>query len=122
MEIVLSLVPGPAVLFVVAQGLRCGVRAAMAASVGILLANALYFALSALGVAAVLIAVPGLLTTMRWAGAAYVAWLGVMALRAPANAVQREADAATGRPLQRGFWLQMANPKAILFFASILPG
>ncbi len=121
-EIVLSLVPGPAVLFVIANGLRSGTRAAMLAGIGTLLANACYFLLSALGVAAVLVAVPGLLTTLRWLGALYVAWLGVMALRAPAVAIEPAANAAADRPLQRGFRLQLANPKALLFFASILPG
>lgn len=121
-EVVLSLVPGPAVLFVIATGLRAGTRAAMLAAAGTLLANATYFALSALGVAAVFVAVPGLLTTLRWAGAAYVAWLGFMALRAPTIALDPEANATADRPLQRGFWLQLANPKAVLFFASILPG
>ncbi len=122
-EVVLSLVPGPAVCFVVAQGLRGGRRAATPATFGILLANALYFALSACGLAAVLVAVPGLLTTLRWIGAAYVAWLGVQAVW-PHRIAALDADAiaAARAPLREGFLVQIGNPKALLFFAAILPG
>ncbi len=123
-EVVLSLVPGPAVCFVVAQGLRAGVRPAMAASLGILLANAVYFLLSALGLGAVLVAMPNLLNALRWLGIGYLVWLGLHALwpRGTATASSPPAPAATGSPLRLGFWLQMANPKALLFFVSILPG
>jgi homoserine/homoserine lactone efflux protein len=123
-EIVLSLVPGPAVVFVVTQGLRAGRRAAMVASLGILAANAIWFVASALGIGAVLVALPGLLTALRWAGAAYIAWLGVDALRPRphANAGMLAGATAAPRPFRTGVLLQLANPKALLFFAAILPG
>jgi homoserine/homoserine lactone efflux protein len=123
-EIVLSLVPGPAVVFVVTQGLRAGRRAAMVASLGILAANAIWFVASALGIGAVLIALPGVLTALRWAGAAYIAWLGVQALwpRPHAHAGMLAGASASPRPFRNGLLLQLANPKALLFFAAILPG
>lgn len=121
-EVVLAFVPGPAVCFVVAQGVRRGTRAAMAASLGILLANAVWFAASALGLGAVLVAVPGLLLTLRWLGAGYVAWLGLRALWPHASSPLDTGTTTSAAPLRAGFVLQMMNPKALLFFAAILPG
>jgi homoserine/homoserine lactone efflux protein len=125
-ELVLSCVPGPAVLFVIAQGLRWGARRSLGASLGILAANACCFALSALGIGALLAARPSLLALLRWAGAAYVAWLGAAAL-CSRGAVAIAGAAASAPPtalllLRRGAQLQFANPKALLFFAAILPG
>src|SRR5262245_46582330 len=97
-ELVLSLTPGPAVRFVIAQGLRCGAWRAFGASLGILLANALWFLLSALGLGAVLLALPSLLAVLRWAGAAYVAWLGVQGLRSRGHVAATHADAAGAQP------------------------
>ena len=71
-EAVLCLTPGPAVLLVVSVALGRGFRPGLQASLGILTANTLYFALSATGVAAVLLASSGLFTLLKWAGAAYL--------------------------------------------------
>src|SRR5262245_28066743 len=123
-ELVLSCVPGPAVLFVIAQGLRWGGRRSLGASFGILTADGCYFLLSALGIGALLAARPSLLMLLRWAGAAYVALLGAAALMSRgAVAIAGAAASPTAVALLRsGARLQFANPKALLFFAAILPG
>ena len=119
-ETVLCLVPGPAVLFVLAQGLGRGARAALAAAMGVLAANAFYFALSATGLGAVLLASYELFSAIKWAGAAYLVWLGVRTFRAAPTLRQVQA-AAAGRLVGRGFLVQVANPKALVFFSALLP-
>ena len=125
-EIVLCLTPGPAVLFVVSQGLRYGARRSLWANLGILSGNAMYFVLSALGLGTLLLASHELFTVVRWAGAAYLVVLGAATLLGRGMALpldgMESAPAVSGpRLLARGFALQAANPKALLFFAALLP-
>jgi homoserine/homoserine lactone efflux protein len=119
-ETVLCLVPGPAVLFVLAQGLGGGAPAALAAAMGILAANAFYFARSATGLGAVLLTSYELFSAIKWAGTTYLVWLGVRTFRAAPTLREVQAGAA-GRLVGRGFLVQVANPKALVFFTALLP-
>lgn len=122
-EAVLCLTPGPAVLFVVSQGLGRGSGAALGASVGILGGNAFYFVLSATSLGALLVASYEVFSAVKWAGAAYLVWLGVRTFRAaptPAT-VRAAAGDAAARLALRGFLVQVANPKALVFFTALLP-
>jgi homoserine/homoserine lactone efflux protein len=121
--VVLSLSPGPAVLFVLGQGLRQGAIAALFATCGILAANAAYFALSGFGLSAVLLGSPAVFAVLKWGGVGYLAFLGCSALTSPGG---RLTPTATGRAshaavFRAGFLLQAGNPKALVFFTSILP-
>ena len=129
-EIVLCLTPGPAVLLVVAQSLTGGLWAGTYAGIGVLLANALYFAISATGIAALLLASGEIFFAIKWVGAAYLIWLGARALiRAgrmrsdePATAANAEQlSASSARGVTHGFITQAANPKTLLFFGALLP-
>ena len=124
-ESLLCLTPGPAVLLVIAQALTRGAAASMWATLGILTGNAVYFALSATGLGAVLLASYELFSLVRWLGAAYLIWLGVrpwMGRRAaPALAPGATGAAGRRRTFANGFVLQTANPKALLFFVALLP-
>lgn len=123
LETVLCLVPGPAVLFVMGQGLAQGPRPALAASLGILSANALYFAISATGVGALLLASYEVFFAIKWLGVAYLLWLGARALLARPEALALAGARRSGawRVLRRAFLVQAANPKSILFFGALLP-
>ena len=128
---VLILTPGPDMLFVVAQTLRGGAAHGWAAALGISVGAFGHVALAALGLAAVLAASPGLFVVVRVAGAAYLIWLGVSALRsalrADDGAAAAPSPAPAGAPLDRGaaFRQGMAtnllNPKVALFFLAFLP-
>lgn len=123
LETVLCLVPGPAVLLVLGQGLAQGPRSAIAASAGILSANAGYFAISATGVGVLLLASYEVFFAIKWLGAAYLVWIGVQALLArPETLAAARAQPARPWPVyRRGFLVQAANPKTILFFVALLP-
>src|SRR5690606_28075375 len=91
LEAALCVSPGPAVVFVVSVALGRGGRSGLAGAFGILLGNAFYFVLSAMGVAAIILASNTLFTALKWAGAAYLVWLGIAMMRAapaPVTAVQ----------------------------------
>jgi homoserine/homoserine lactone efflux protein len=83
METALSLSPGPAVFYVVSQGIRAFPRA-IPATLGILSANACYFALSATSLGALIAASARFFTIAKWAGAAYLTYLGIKSLRSAA--------------------------------------
>src|SRR5438874_12685461 len=124
-EAVLSLIPGPAVLYVLSQAIGRGPRKSVWASWGILSANAMYFALSATSLGAVIVASYKLFFLIKWAGAAYLVYLGLASFFSKSSILTLpESDgSARGGPriLRDGFFLQAANPKAILFFTAILP-
>jgi homoserine/homoserine lactone efflux protein len=124
-EALLCLTPGPAVLFVLSYALARGGQASLWANAGILAANAFYFALSALGLGAVLLASHEVFTVIKYLGAAYLVYLGTRTIFGAGLALQADsgANATTEqwRTLTRGFALQSANPKALIFFVALLP-
>ena len=124
-EAALSLSPGPAVLLVVAHGMGHGTRRAMHAALGILSANAIYFALSSTALGMVLVSSPVFFGVVKWAGAAYLAWIGVRTLCGQPSPLRindpgRQATSAIATWLA-GLTLQLANPKVLVFFLAILP-
>src|SRR5690606_29532538 len=98
-----------------------GPRSGFAAAFGILAGNAFYFALSATGIAAIILASSALFTALKWAGAAYLAWLGIGMLRATPAAPAPVQPATVAGPFLKGFAVQAANPKALAFFIALLP-
>ncbi|NJC40782.1 threonine/homoserine/homoserine lactone efflux protein [Brevundimonas alba] len=121
---VMAVTPGPANLFSVANGVERGPAGALAGVVGMNAATLVWFGAAALGLGALVVAFPQVFRLVSIAGALYVAWLGINALR---GAFRTAADphAPTIRlgrsALFDGFMVQIANPKAILFFTAVLP-
>jgi homoserine/homoserine lactone efflux protein len=124
-ELVGCLTPGPAVLLVISHGMTWGGRSSLAANAGILAGNALYFVLSALGLGAILLASHEFFTAVKYAGAGYLIYLGVQTIRGAGVALQPHGRVHGGtgrwRTMARGFALQIANPKALIFFVALLP-
>ena len=127
-ETALSLSPGPAVFYTVSQGVRGALRRTLPAAAGILTANGIYFVLSATSLGALIAASARFFTIVKWIGAAYLIYLGLKALR---SANSMHSIALDGDPAERerdrrsvylgGLTLQLANPKALLFFLALLP-
>src|SRR5438552_199213 len=78
--LVVCLTPGPAALLVVAQGISNGFRQSYWAIAGIALGNAVYFALSATGIAALILASSTLFSIIKWVGVGYLFYLGLSAI------------------------------------------
>ena len=124
-ELVLCLTPGPAVLTILSQALRHGPVRALWSILGIIAGNTLYFILSATSLGALLLASYELFFAIKWVGAAYLLWLGLRTFfdRASSLAVDT-APAARGGAVglfSHAFVVQVANPKALLFFTALLP-
>jgi homoserine/homoserine lactone efflux protein len=118
--------PGPAVLLVVSQGIRRGFRSSTRGAAGILTGNAIYFALSAAGLGALLLASKRVFDILQIAGAAYLALLGLKMLIKPSRVEDRvpeEIPEEVGHAgsFVQGLVTQLANPKAIVFFTALLP-
>lgn len=123
-ETVLCFIPGPAVLFVLATALRRGFPSASIAAAGILAGNTFYFALSATGIAAVIVASHAVFNALKWGGALYLVWLGLRMLllrAADHDATPLRPAGGTDRIFGRAFIVQAANPKALVFFIALLP-
>ena len=121
---VMALTPGPANLFAVATGMQKGKAAALLGVVGMNAATLVWFAAAALGLGALVVAFPQVFRLIAIAGGLHVAWLGVRSIHGalrgeggPTHAVVRPGRSA----LTDGFTVQIANPKAVLFFTAVLP-
>lgn len=130
--IAIILLPGPNSLFVLSTAARHGVRAGYRGAAGVFLGDGVLMLAAALGAASLLRAYPPLFLVIKYAGAAYLTWVGVsMAVgairRARRRAAQPEqaadepavpgADPAP-RPFRKAAVISLLNPKAILFFIS----
>ena len=119
---VIALVPGPTVTVIVANSLAHGSRAGLLNVAGTQLGLALMMAILVIGLSSVIAAMGWLFDWLRWAGAAYLVWLGWKLLRAPEAMIDvRQASTPKGGFLLQGFLVLMANPKALLWFGAFIP-
>ncbi|WP_292052750.1 MULTISPECIES: LysE family translocator [unclassified Brevundimonas] len=122
---VMAFTPGPANVFAIATGMQRGKGAALLAVAGMNLATLTWFGAAALGLGAMVKAFPAVFKIIAVGGAVYVAWLGLKSLLKalkPENGNLAAARLDQKRsPVFDGFLVQIANPKAILFFTAVLP-
>jgi homoserine/homoserine lactone efflux protein len=119
---VITLIPGPTVTVIVANSLAHGARAGLLNVAGTQLGLALMMAVLVVGLSSVIAAMGWLFDWLRWAGAAYLVWLGWQLLRSPeAIAEARSLPAPRGGFFLQGFLVLMANPKALLWFGAFMP-
>lgn len=124
--IVIVLLPGPNSVYVMSIASRSGIAAGYRAASGIFAGDTILMILSATGVASLLQATPALFMALKYAGAAYLAWLGIGLLRSawqawrwpPASETAQLPVVDASRPFRTALLIGMTNPKAILFFVS----
>jgi threonine/homoserine/homoserine lactone efflux protein len=116
----LTVSPGPGVLYVTARSLAQGRRAGFASMFGIESGEVVWIAAAATGVATLLSASTAALETLRLAGAAYLIYLGIQRWR-QIGYVQAPQPAPLGRMFVQGFVTQLLNPKVAVFFVAFLP-
>jgi threonine/homoserine/homoserine lactone efflux protein len=121
----LIVIPGPNVLFVISRALQLGRAAGLAAVLGGQIGVYAQVIAVAFGVGALVERSVAIFTVIKLAGAAYLIYLGVQAVR-HRRSLSAALDApvvakTTGRMLRDGFIVGVSNPKAIVFFAAVLP-
>src|ERR1700742_4841886 len=121
--IALALLPGPIVTLVIANGLRHGTRAALINIAGVQAGLAIVIGIVAVGLTSLMATMGYWFDWVRFAGAAYLVWLGIKLIRSPVEGI--DADAPPPPP-RGGFFLQgfvvaLSNPKLLVFFGAFIP-
>ena len=124
--VLIACTPGPNVLYVTTRSIRFGLGASFVAMAGCLLALVMMLTGSVAGLSAVLLAVPAAFDVLRYAGAAYLIYLGIQMWRAPD---EPEPPTADGSPrgisflsvFRGGFLVGVSNPKLLIFAAAFFP-
>lgn len=128
----LVVIPGPTVLTVCGIGLALGPRRALPVAGAVGLADLTTAGLSALGLGAILAASAALFTAVKWAGTAYLIWMGIKLWRAPVNVAALNAAPLNATPgdatprdawafARQAYWVTALNPKPIVFLAAFMP-
>ena len=124
--VLIACTPGPNVLYVTTRSIRFGLGPAFVGMAGCLVALVMMLTGSAAGLSAVLLAVPAAFDVLKYAGAAYLVYLGIQMWRAPDEPETSATDGPpreTSRPaiFRGGFLVGISNPKLLIFAAAFFP-
>jgi threonine/homoserine/homoserine lactone efflux protein len=122
-SVAIAVSPGPSNVFLLAHGVRHGRRSAMVAMVGVETAAALRVLLCSMGLSAVLASSAVVFGIVRWAGVAYLAYLGMRAVTSRDDSAggAREPRHTVCASLRKGFLVGAGNPKMAIFFLAFFP-
>jgi threonine/homoserine/homoserine lactone efflux protein len=118
--IALALLPGPVVTLLIANGLRHGTRAALINIAGVQVGLAIMISIVAVGLTSLMATMGYWFDWVRFAGAAYLVWLGIKLIRSPGEGVDAGVPPRGGFFLQ-GFVVLLSNPKVLVFFGAFIP-
>jgi threonine/homoserine/homoserine lactone efflux protein len=121
MSLLLSAVPGPSVLFVVGRALAHGRRAALSSALGNALGGYVLVIAVALGLGTAVAQSALVFNAVKLAGAAYLVFLGVQALRAPSPELTGAQPVPGRRRVREGVLVGVSNPKSVVFLMAVLP-
>ena len=116
---VMLVIPGPTILLVIGQSLGAGRRAELPLVAGVALGDLTAMTLSLAGLGALLAASATLFTVLKFAGAAYLLWLGAKLWRAPVE--EGAMPPVTARAMRDAYVVTALNPKSIAFFVAFVP-
>lgn len=119
-----AITPGPAVLLTAGQAISRGFGAGLGVILGTQTGNLVYFAVSAAGLGAILLASETAFLVIKYLGVAYLLWLGLRTIwkaKEAANPRPDEKPALWRHPFNQGLLNQLANPKSILFWGAVFP-
>lgn len=122
--LVIEITPGPNMGYLAVLSLSRGWQAGVAAVTGVALGHAAYGVAAALGVAALIDSSPLLYEILRWAGVAYMFWLAYEAWSSEAETspdVVRDHYSTSWLAFRRGLITNLLNPKAAVFFVTVVP-
>jgi threonine/homoserine/homoserine lactone efflux protein len=118
----LLLVPGPAVLYIVARSIDQGRSAGLVSVLGVHLGSLVHVAAAAIGISSLIASSAVAFSVVKYAGAAYLIYLGVRALLSREEPGEVEVRAEPlGKLLRQGAVVNILNPKTALFFLAFLP-
>lgn len=119
----LLLVPGPAVIFIVTRSVAQGRAAGLVSVLGVHAGSVVHVVAAALGVSALLAASATAFTIVKYAGVAYLVWLGLRKLlaRGSAEEMVELPEQSKRRMFWEGFVVNVLNPKTAIFFMAFLP-
>jgi threonine/homoserine/homoserine lactone efflux protein len=114
-------IPGPGNFALLSATGQAGLRGGLAATLGVILGDQVLMWCAVAGVAALMAAQPALFDAVRWAGAAYLAWIGFKLLRSKGDGSTSPVKLAPGHFLRQSLVITLLNPKAIVFYMAFFP-
>lgn len=122
--VIALVVPGPTILLVVSYALARGRNVTLALVSGVILGDLIAMSVTLAGLGIVLAASASVFTMMKWAGALYLAWMGIGMIRKAGTAtaeLQAVGQRGSGTAFRDGFIVTLLNPKSIGFFIAFVP-
>ncbi len=116
--------PGPTAILMASQGASNGLKPTLFGVFGITCATMIYYAMSATGIASLIVASYTLFQAIKWVGVTYLLYLGFSAIFSKSGGLVVKSGAPIRKRsslFTRGFLVEFSNPKALLFFSAILP-
>ncbi len=117
----LVIVPGPTVTVIIANSLRHGAKAGLLNVAGTQAGVAIWLAIAVAGLGAALQFMGFWFDLLRWAGAAYLFWLGIKLIRSKGELVMAERSRPQGSFFLQGFIVILSNPKMLVLFGALIP-
>jgi threonine/homoserine/homoserine lactone efflux protein len=120
-SVLLIALPGPNLLYILARSVGQGRRAGVVSALGVETGTVAHVVAAVLGLSTVVAASPAAMTVLKFAGVAYLLYLGIGVLRARDGAEAGVATGPLGRAYLDGVLVNLLNPKVVLFFLAFLP-